>query len=82
MNLDPFERHSDDEVWSAMKQAHLETFVQSLPEQLEFICSEGGDNLRSVNVVPPSALQVERSLYWPSGVDVGIGPHLSLSQSP
>lgn len=27
MNLDPFDTHSDDEVWQALEHAHLKTFV-------------------------------------------------------
>ena len=46
MNLDPFEQHSDEEIWSALKQAHLREFVTSLPEALDHMCSEGGENLR------------------------------------
>jgi multidrug resistance-associated protein (MRP) len=45
MNLDPFVQYTDSTVWSALAQAHLETHVRSLPNQLEFICSEGGENL-------------------------------------
>lgn len=46
VNLDPFDSHSDDELWSALEQVHLKDFVQSLPNKLLFECSEGGENLR------------------------------------
>lgn len=46
MNLDPFEQHSDKELWSALKQAHLSAFVTTLAEGLEHQCAEGGENLR------------------------------------
>ncbi|XP_078257640.1 ATP-binding cassette sub-family C member 3-like [Rhinoraja longicauda] len=45
MNLDPFERYSDDEVWTSLELSHLKQFVQSLPAGLEHECSEGGENL-------------------------------------
>lgn len=30
MNLDPFDCHSDEEVWRALEHAHLKTFVESM----------------------------------------------------
>ncbi|ESO93730.1 hypothetical protein LOTGIDRAFT_105097, partial [Lottia gigantea] len=45
MNLDPFEEHSDEELWTALEHAHLKTFVSGLPEGLNFECDEGGNNL-------------------------------------
>ncbi|XP_015122091.1 multidrug resistance-associated protein 1 isoform X1 [Diachasma alloeum] len=45
LNLDPFNRHGDEEVWRALEHAHLKTFVQSLPNGLSHAVSEGGDNL-------------------------------------
>lgn len=27
MNLDPFDKHSDNEVWEALEHAHLKQFV-------------------------------------------------------
>ncbi|EDV26556.1 uncharacterized protein TRIADDRAFT_50060 [Trichoplax adhaerens] len=44
-NLDPFEKHSDDELWLALENAHLKTFVSGLDERLEHKISEGGENL-------------------------------------
>ena len=46
MNLDPFNVHKDAEVWTALEQAHLKTFVDTLPSKLEHAISEGGENLR------------------------------------
>ena len=46
MNLDPFDEHSDREVWESLKQAHLIDFVKNLPAGLSHLCSEGGENLR------------------------------------
>merc|ERR1739838_434793 len=45
MNLDPFKRHTDEELWHGLEFAHLKEYVSNLPEKLEFMCSEGGENL-------------------------------------
>jgi ABC-type multidrug transport system fused ATPase/permease subunit len=46
MNLDPFEAHSDGEIWSTLEKVHLKDFVLNLENKLLFECSEGGENLR------------------------------------
>jgi ABC-type multidrug transport system fused ATPase/permease subunit len=46
MNLDPFNVHTDADVWTALEQAHLKTFVDTLPSKLTHAISEGGENLR------------------------------------
>uniref|UniRef100_A0AAQ4NXH5 ATP-binding cassette, sub-family C (CFTR/MRP), member 3 n=1 Tax=Gasterosteus aculeatus aculeatus TaxID=481459 RepID=A0AAQ4NXH5_GASAC len=45
MNLDPFEKYSDEELWGALQQSHLHKFVSNQPAKLELECSEGGENL-------------------------------------
>ncbi|KAI1286879.1 ATP-binding cassette sub-family C member 3 [Halotydeus destructor] len=45
LNLDPFGEHEDSELWTALKLAHLQQFVDSLGSGLEYSVSEGGDNL-------------------------------------
>ncbi|XP_076816557.1 multidrug resistance-associated protein 1-like isoform X1 [Clavelina lepadiformis] len=45
MNLDPFDLYSDDEIWDSLHHAHLKDFVSELPDKLEHLCAEGGDNL-------------------------------------
>merc|ERR1719328_1010751 len=45
MNLDPFSSHSDQQVWEALKLAHLEEFVSTLNEGLSYEIAEGGENL-------------------------------------
>ncbi|XP_019701146.1 multidrug resistance-associated protein 1 isoform X1 [Harpegnathos saltator] len=45
MNLDPFDNHTDDEVWRALEHAHLKSFVKNLPSSLLHEVSEGGENL-------------------------------------
>ncbi|XP_048757959.2 multidrug resistance-associated protein 1-like isoform X1 [Ostrea edulis] len=45
MNLDPFDTYDDATIWRALEHAHLKSFVESLPDGLQHICTEGGDNL-------------------------------------
>ncbi|KZC08998.1 Multidrug resistance-associated protein 1 [Dufourea novaeangliae] len=45
MNLDPFNNHSDDEIWRALEHAHLKSFIKSLSSGLLHEVTEGGDNL-------------------------------------
>jgi ABC-type multidrug transport system fused ATPase/permease subunit len=44
-NLDPFQQHSDQELWAALEQVQLAPFARALPEQLRFRMKEGGVNL-------------------------------------
>ncbi|XP_035998439.1 canalicular multispecific organic anion transporter 2 isoform X2 [Fundulus heteroclitus] len=45
MNLDPFDKYSDEEVWKALEHSHLNRFVSNQPAKLDMECSEGGENL-------------------------------------
>ncbi|XP_066442933.1 ATP-binding cassette sub-family C member 3 [Eleutherodactylus coqui] len=45
MNLDPFDKYSDDELWKALELSNLKKFVSSQSEKLDYECSEGGENL-------------------------------------
>uniref|UniRef100_A0A8C1Z2N0 Uncharacterized protein n=1 Tax=Cyprinus carpio TaxID=7962 RepID=A0A8C1Z2N0_CYPCA len=45
MNLDPFEKSSDEEIWSVLELAHLKDYVRGLPTGLQHEVSEGGENL-------------------------------------
>ncbi|XP_054604932.2 ATP-binding cassette sub-family C member 3 isoform X2 [Nothobranchius furzeri] len=45
MNLDPFEKYSDEDVWKALEHSHLHRFVSNQSAKLELECSEGGENL-------------------------------------
>jgi len=44
-NLDPFEQYTDDDMWTALKNAHLQEFVSGLHEGLMYECGEGGEAL-------------------------------------
>ncbi|CAH8871965.1 unnamed protein product [Trichobilharzia szidati] len=44
-NLDPLCVKNDDELWNALEKAHLKEYVMAQPEQLDFMCSENGENL-------------------------------------
>lgn len=46
MNLDPFDKYSEEEVWKALEHSHLHKFVSNQAAKLELECSEGGENLR------------------------------------
>jgi hypothetical protein len=50
-NLDPFDMYLDADLWRALQHAHLKHFVEDMPEGLDFMCSEGGDNLRYIYIV-------------------------------
>ncbi|XP_053094677.1 ATP-binding cassette sub-family C member 3 isoform X5 [Pangasianodon hypophthalmus] len=45
MNLDPFDKYSDDDIWNALKLSHLHKFVSNQQAKLELECTEGGENL-------------------------------------
>ena len=45
INLDPFGRHTDDQLWRALEMAHLKDFVSDLEGGLDHEVSEGGCNL-------------------------------------
>ncbi|KAJ3318494.1 hypothetical protein HDV06_000427 [Boothiomyces sp. JEL0866] len=43
-NLDPFDEHSDFEVWDALEKAHLKVLVSSFENGLMYEVSQGGAN--------------------------------------
>ncbi|XP_072526196.1 ATP-binding cassette sub-family C member 2-like [Salminus brasiliensis] len=45
MNLDPFEKFSDEEIWTVLQLAHLKEYVGSLAAGLQHEVAEGGENL-------------------------------------
>ncbi|XP_068685996.1 multidrug resistance-associated protein 1-like [Montipora foliosa] len=45
MNLDPFDKHSDEELWNVLEVSHLRKFVSGLNGGLMYPVAEGGENL-------------------------------------
>lgn len=45
INLDPFNTHSDDDIWRALEHAHLKAFVKGLAAGVNHEITEGGENL-------------------------------------
>ncbi|KAJ7390652.1 Multidrug resistance-associated protein 1 [Desmophyllum pertusum] len=45
LNLDPFGRHTDEELWQILDASHLKRFISETARGLHFIVIEGGDNL-------------------------------------
>ncbi|RNA37460.1 multidrug resistance-associated 1 isoform X3, partial [Brachionus plicatilis] len=44
MNLDPFSKHSDAEIWNSLELSHLKDFIMNSDEKLDFKCAEDGNN--------------------------------------
>ncbi|XP_071321050.1 ATP-binding cassette sub-family C member 4-like [Trachinotus anak] len=43
-NLDPFNQHTDEELWSALQEVQLKSVVEELPGKLETVLAESGSN--------------------------------------
>jgi ABC-type multidrug transport system fused ATPase/permease subunit len=43
-NLDPFQEHSDADLWEALDRAHLKTHIQSLQGGLSYEVASNGEN--------------------------------------
>lgn len=49
-NLDPCDAFSEPNLWSALDLAHMRTFVETLPQQLNHQVNEGGSNLVCISL--------------------------------
>lgn len=43
-NLDPFDAHTDQQIWDSLESAHLKSYVMSLPQGLQYEVAEEGQN--------------------------------------
>uniref|UniRef100_A0A3P8SC25 Cystic fibrosis transmembrane conductance regulator n=1 Tax=Amphiprion percula TaxID=161767 RepID=A0A3P8SC25_AMPPE len=43
-NLDPFNQHTDEELWNALQEVQLKSAVEELPGKLETVLAESGSN--------------------------------------
>ncbi|XP_047432400.1 ATP-binding cassette sub-family C member 4-like [Mugil cephalus] len=43
-NLDPFNQHTDEELWRALEEVQLKSVVEELPAKLETVLAESGSN--------------------------------------
>ncbi|KAJ8245272.1 hypothetical protein GJAV_G00268970 [Gymnothorax javanicus] len=42
MNLDPYQRHSDQELWSVAEEVGLKSVIEQFPDKLDFQLEDGG----------------------------------------
>uniref|UniRef100_A0A8B9TQV0 ABC-type glutathione-S-conjugate transporter n=1 Tax=Anas platyrhynchos TaxID=8839 RepID=A0A8B9TQV0_ANAPL len=45
MNLDPLNQYTDADIWTALELTQLKNFVADFPDQLEYKCTDRGENL-------------------------------------
>jgi ABC-type multidrug transport system fused ATPase/permease subunit len=45
LNLDPFQKHTDKELWDALERSDLKHYIASCSGGLDSDVSEGGENL-------------------------------------
>uniref|UniRef100_A0A3Q3JJ45 Cystic fibrosis transmembrane conductance regulator n=1 Tax=Monopterus albus TaxID=43700 RepID=A0A3Q3JJ45_MONAL len=43
-NLDPFNQHTDEQLWNALQEVQLKSVVEELPAKLETVLAESGSN--------------------------------------
>uniref|UniRef100_A0A3P8RCJ0 Multidrug resistance-associated protein 4 n=1 Tax=Astatotilapia calliptera TaxID=8154 RepID=A0A3P8RCJ0_ASTCA len=43
-NLDPFNQHTDEDLWKALEEVQLKSVVEELPGKLEAVLAESGSN--------------------------------------
>lgn len=45
MNLDPLNTHSVERLWKVLEQVHLKSAVEAMPDKLDSLVTENGENL-------------------------------------
>ena len=45
-NLDPFDQHDDQTLWTVLEQIRLDSFVRQLPDKLRAHVDDEGANIR------------------------------------
>jgi ABC-type multidrug transport system fused ATPase/permease subunit len=54
-NIDPFNTCTDEKIWEVLDSCNMKQFIMNLPEKLNELVSEGGDNFsagqRQVNTI-------------------------------
>ena len=66
LNLDPFDHHSDEELWKILELSHLKNFVSGTEQGLLHPVTEEGGNLRCDDLTSHNISTENRSL--PLGV--------------
>ncbi|NXV46186.1 MRP1 protein, partial [Uria aalge] len=61
MNLDPLNRYTDADIWTALELTQLKNFVADLPDQLESQCTGQGENLSTGQ---KQLVCLARALLW------------------
>ncbi|NXV31407.1 MRP1 protein, partial [Rissa tridactyla] len=61
MNLDPLNRYTDADIWTALELTQLKNFVADLPDQLESKCTDQGENLSTGQ---KQLVCLARALLW------------------
>lgn len=65
MNLDPFDKFSDEDIWRVLELSHLKAYVSGLHEGLQHEVAEGGENLRwaiKINFSARSKMQMRTEM--------------------
>uniref|UniRef100_A0A672Q8X6 ABC-type glutathione-S-conjugate transporter n=1 Tax=Sinocyclocheilus grahami TaxID=75366 RepID=A0A672Q8X6_SINGR len=61
MNLDPFEKYSEEDVWKVLELSHLKKFVSNQPSKLELECSEGGEKHKHLCILAMMAILTHKA---------------------
>ena len=84
LNLDPFDSHTDEELWKILELSHLKNFVSGLEQGLLHPVSEGGENLRySLGIISCfSVVTIRRKKTYIVFILLGSYHCLHLSECP